>query len=578
MDTDKTAIAPQVYQISDASRLRKSSCNYLRSAVSVSLELLALIVADGIRIFTYSEGSGNIIDSFLRTIRLPPGDLIRDIAWAPPGYCVAREGGANTLAICFEDRLELWISKEKSFALHETYFYGKTIVGILHIIWNEDFLNEIFICTSLLIHKVLLLSLPPSPDVNADVKNTQLQPLPSLNTRHPGGIALSSGTFVTGNAYREAVGAFGFTGCGGGDASQKQRRHVVMERCRAPLSLTPQEAQQCEQIRYHPSATTTISNEYLRNGSSLCILAFEPEARISSPVSSDLLAPSVGAGGGEISLCTGSSGPPFPSSLISVVSSTPSMTVVDEANDGTVGEGSLLSALKSKATDNEGKSRGAFPHSTFSTSIAETLRVGDRDAGDGKSFAYQGPSALEALQSLSSHISCNDSDRMLHESCLLKGEEGSISETKPVNLMATGILCAVRLRRESHVEDKGSIDGPSVQLGATAAASPRPKEMAWLGSTLSLPKSRASARTGAILRPDILAIHPLMSDSHSQSSADGATVALLAVSSTLSDQIIVYRVHMNEVFVHVPCVHVIYFVNSFVLVVLFIGRRQSSVS
>ena len=49
-----------------------------------------------------------------------------------------------------------------------------------------------------------------------------------------------------------------------------------------------------------------------------------------------------------------------------------------------------------------------------------------------------------------------------------------------------------------------------------------------------------------MLRPDVLAMHPL-NESYPQCSSAGDAVSLLAVSSTLSDQIVVYRVDFNEV-------------------------------
>jgi hypothetical protein len=584
-------IHAQVYQISDASLLRKSSCNYLRSAVSCEGSL-ALIVAGGIRIFTYSDISGNVIDTFC-TIRLPVTEVIRDVAWAPRGWDEEEDG----LAICFEDRLEVWIKpfseKGKAMTLHKAYQFGKKITGILHIIWDTSFLKHVYVCSSTRIHKVQL-----SPSSKESEGNETTQLLPSLNTRHPGGLALSAaGTFITGNAYREAVGAFGFTGgddsvgrargagagAGEGDSSRQQsRRRLVLERC-GPPPLSPEEAQKCDEIRYHSSGAVSCCSD-------LCILSFAPEARISTPAPAGTLAPS--SAGRAVLLGGGSSGSAS-SPLISVVSSTPLISVVnDEGGDDAI-ESTSLSSLQ--ATESR-KPRGAFPHSTFSTSIAETLSIGSRDHS-GSGDVEPVTNALEALQSLST---CNISIGDETEGAASLERSARDSEAA-VNLMATGLLCAVRTRKGARLEvpgagekekEKEEEDEDEDEGGAEG------RGIEWLGSALSLAagaavgtpgggssesssgsgsgsesSSSGSGSGGPILRPDVLALHPLPPPSPDT----GLPCAshLLAVSSTLSGQMIVYHMHSEKVFLLSCDVLKLYISNLTYL--YYLGENKSSI-
>lgn len=457
---------PHVDHISEASLLRKSSCNYLRTGISCK-NLLALIVADGVRLFKYSQTSGSITDTFC-TIKIGVGNLIRDLAWAPLGW--QRE----TLALCFDDRVELWsrLSAANTFTREATYKLGN-IAGILQIIWDERIFNDILVCSSTIIHKIQLLSSSEAPT----------QVLPSLNTRHPGGVALSSAdTLITGNKYREAVAALGFVG---GTSSEQPhgRRRLLVERCRS------------EEGEEEGSYRHSCSLSHVDCGG-LCFLSFEPEASLmSSTVTS-----------------TPFTTLPSTPSLISVVTSTPAMSAVEEDDEDSLTDMGVLSLQSHNP-----KPRGSFPHSAHGASISDTLSIHSigQQSGNGHGELAHVTSALEALQSVSNCLHVGSSTDMTS-----KGNPGH--GKSDVSLMATsGMICAVRT----------SNDG---------------KELRWLGSSLSLsrsPAERSDTGSTSLLRPDVMAMCPLTSVRPLPLSGESTlSCCFLAVSSTQTGQIILYEV------------------------------------
>jgi hypothetical protein len=491
-------------QVSDSALLRKSSCNYLRS-VSASGRV-ALAAVGGLRVFAFSRSSGRVLDTFC-TLRLPAGDLVRDVAWrphpAPHDAATAPEDLSDTLAVCFEDRLELWTSRNegKTFEKYSSYSFEQKIVGILHLIWTSSCPREIYICTSTLIHCVSL------SDSRASSEEISGHRMPGLNMRHPGGLACSpAGSFVTGNSHREVIMAVGLQHSDTLDAKISGvvgRRRQVVQRCRAPCSLSPQQIMFYDRIKYNPCCTVSSK--------SICVLGFEPEARIApapgiftpSAVDSD------GPLGGGVSMSVSKNITSSGNSLISVVSSSPLIANVDEVGTSMSGlsDNVILASANASLSTNSHKPKGAFPHSTFNTSITETLSISrtnnfDEIRPDVASMC----SPLEALKSLSIN---NNYDAETSDASLLNSSSSSNNDdANGVQLMKAGLFCAVRTTGES---------------------------LEWLGSEFSYLDDVSS--TVSLVRPDIIALHELR---------DGCSL-LLAISSTLASQILVYIIRNMEV-------------------------------
>ena len=476
-------LKPEVYHISDSSLLRKSSCNYLRSAVSCGGSI-ALIVAEGIRIYSYSYTSGNIVDTF-NVIRLPVGDLIRDIAWSP-----ASEGKktdvTETLAICFENRLELWSKSSiaKVFSLQHTFTFGKKVLGILHVLWDKIFPSDLLISTSSAVFRVRLTTVS---------EGDNFQALPSLSCRHPGGIGLCGCALIAGNQYREAVSVTGLINVEKEHKITNQhhgRLCVAIEQCRAPSGLSERDLQEFLGVKYNSSCIETSGE--------LCVLSFEPEASLSttraSTVSS-LLKPSVDIDC-NFSACPSVSRPQRP--VISVISSSESFPATKTESDcfGKV-------SVSEKAVI-DSKPKGAFPHSTFKSSISETLAVCDHSTDYVPIGHTQSP--FDVLTSLSSSVHSNPDKLSLNS-------KKRDHDKQSLNFMSTGLICALIRRNKS--ESSGS------------------KEIVWLGSTLSLVDANSS-----VLRPDVMALWRI--DELSSKSQTGSY--LLAVSSTICDKIVVYDI------------------------------------
>eukprot|EP00603_Paraphysomonas_imperforata_P010948 CAMPEP_0114485430 /NCGR_PEP_ID=MMETSP0104-20121206/19943_1 /TAXON_ID=37642 ORGANISM="Paraphysomonas imperforata, Strain PA2" /NCGR_SAMPLE_ID=MMETSP0104 /ASSEMBLY_ACC=CAM_ASM_000202 /LENGTH=270 /DNA_ID=CAMNT_0001661545 /DNA_START=1122 /DNA_END=1934 /DNA_ORIENTATION=+ len=218
--------------------------------------------------------------------------------------------------------------------------------------------------------------------------------------------------------------------------------------------------------------------------------------------------PSLGSG---LSLLSGNRGTSTTSkSLISVVRSSFNSTEEDTLSSVDTAEevgASRTSTLNSTTR----KPKGAFPHATVGTPITETLSI--RDGRDYEQQEATGKSTpLEILKSLSGEINFET-----------KTSSNRIEVKGSVNTMTTGLFCAVRS------ESRDTLD--------------------WLGSAFtSLDEALSSANNGAgdtnpnaLLRPDIMALHEV-DNCEGMSDKEMNLSCLLAVSSTLANQIIVYLI------------------------------------